>query len=203
MGKVGAITKGRKNQSQGYAFRGIDDFYNAMQIPLSECGVFFVPEVLESSIIERATKSGGTLIYTTLKVAYTFYAKDGSSVRTVVIGEAMDSGDKSSNKAMSAALKYALMQVFCIPTEEDNDADAHTHVVAPKAIDWTDGATARTTIIAALKQRGLTTKDAITGAVNDWCAECNAPNFDSLTATQRQQFNDAIVAGKYDPKPTP
>jgi hypothetical protein len=46
-------------------------------------------------------------------------------------GEAMDSGDKATNKAMSAAYKYACMQAFSIPTEGDNDADAHTHEVKP------------------------------------------------------------------------
>ena len=44
----------------------------------------------------------------------------------------MDSGDKATNKAMSAAFKYAAFQAFCIPTEGDNDADAHTPEVAPK-----------------------------------------------------------------------
>jgi hypothetical protein len=44
----------------------------------------------------------------------------------------MDSGDKSSNKAMSAAMKYALLEVFCVPTEEDNDTENHSPEVAPK-----------------------------------------------------------------------
>src|SRR5690606_19364534 len=48
-------------------------------------------------------------------------------------GEAMDSADKATNKAMSAAYKYAAFQTFCIPTEGDNDADATTHEVAPLA----------------------------------------------------------------------
>ena len=47
-------------------------------------------------------------------------------------GEAMDSADKATNKAMSAAYKYAAIQAFCIPTEGDNDADATTHDVAPR-----------------------------------------------------------------------
>jgi hypothetical protein len=51
-----------------------------------------------------------------------------------MIGEAMDSGDKSSNKAMSAAYKYAAFQAFCIPTEGDNDADATTHDVRAIAL---------------------------------------------------------------------
>jgi hypothetical protein len=47
----------------------------------------------------------------------------------------MDSGDKASNKAMSAAYKYAAFQAFCIPTEGDNDADSQTHEVAAATID--------------------------------------------------------------------
>jgi hypothetical protein len=49
-----------------------------------------------------------------------------------MFGEAMDSSDKSTNKAEAAAFKYACFQAFCIPTEADNDADAHTPEPAPK-----------------------------------------------------------------------
>jgi hypothetical protein len=55
--------------------------------------------------------------------------EDGSSHVISTIGEAMDSGDKATNKAMSAAYKYALMQAFCIPTEGDNDSENQTHEV--------------------------------------------------------------------------
>jgi ERF superfamily len=129
MAEVKAIEKGRKNQQQNYTFRGIDDIFAAFHDPLARHGVFYVPEVLSREVTERTTSKGSTLIYTTLTIAYTFYAPDGSSVRAVVVGEAMDSGDKSSNKAMSAALKYALLQIFCVPTEEMEDADSETHEV--------------------------------------------------------------------------
>jgi len=132
MAEVGAIEKGRKNTQQNYAFRGIDDVFAAFQGPLAKHSVFYVPEVLDKQVTERESRNGATLIYTTLTVAYTFYAPDGSNVRAVVVGEAMDSADKSSNKAMSAALKYALLQIFCVPTESE-DADAHSHDLKPSA----------------------------------------------------------------------
>jgi hypothetical protein len=131
MAEVGAIEKGRRNQAQNYAFRGIDDVFAAFQKPLAAHGVFYVPEVIEKDVTERVSGSNKTLIYTTLTIAYTFYAPDGSSVRAVVVGEAMDSADKSSNKAMSAALKYALLQIFCVPSDAD-DADAETHDIQPR-----------------------------------------------------------------------
>jgi hypothetical protein len=127
MAEVGAIEKSKKNAQQGYKFRGIDDVFAAFQPVLAKHGVFYVPDVLNAITTDRVTKAGSSLIYTNLTVAYTFFAPDGSSVRSVVVGEAMDMADKSSNKAMSAALKYALLQIFCVPTEAMEDADAETH----------------------------------------------------------------------------
>lgn len=128
MASVGAIEKNRKNDQQHYKFRSIDDIYSAVQPVFIESGIVPLPKVLNSNRYEVQTKSGGVLNYTVLDVQYTFYAMDGSSVEATVVGEAMDSGDKSSNKAMSAAYKYALLQILCIPTEDaDNDADAYSH----------------------------------------------------------------------------
>jgi len=91
---------------------------------LAQHKVFVVPEVLEQTREERQTTKGGNLIYSILRLKYTFYAEDGSSVSAVVVGEGMDSGDKASNKAMAVGMKYAMFQVFCIPTEEMVDPDA-------------------------------------------------------------------------------
>ena len=113
MGKISAIGKDRKNQTQGFAYRGIDDVMNELHSTLAECGIFVVPEVLEENRETGTTSRGGTLFYTRLKIKFTFYAKDGSNVNAVVIGEAMDSGDKASNKALSIGLKYALLQSIC------------------------------------------------------------------------------------------
>jgi hypothetical protein len=132
MADIGAIGKNKKNEAQGYKFRGIDDLYNAVNAALAKHKVFMLPTVMEQTREERQTKSGGNLIYTILKISYKFYTEDGSTVETVLIGEAMDSGDKSCNKAMSAAQKYALLQAFCIPTEEPKDTEEETHEVAPR-----------------------------------------------------------------------
>lgn len=126
------ISKNRNNQQQGYKFRGIDDVYNALSAVLSKNALVILPRVLEHNQVERQTVKGNPLFYTFLKVEFKAVCSlDGSSETIVTVGEAMDSGDKSSNKAMSAAYKYACMQMFCIPTEGDNDADATTHEVAP------------------------------------------------------------------------
>ena len=127
------ITKDRKNQQQGYQFRGIDDVFNALSPLLAAHGLLVLPRMLSRQCEERATKSGGTLFYTTVEAEFDFVAvEDGSKHVVKTYGEAMDSADKSTNKAMSAAYKYAAFLAFAIPTEGDNDADAHTHDVAPR-----------------------------------------------------------------------
>lgn len=126
-----AVQKNKRNTQQGFQYRGIDDVMNTFQPLMAERGIFLVPEVLEASREERQTTKGGNLIYSVLKIRYTFYASDGSSVSATVIGEGMDSGDKASNKAMAVAMKYAMFQTFCIPTEEMQDPDAESHDVKP------------------------------------------------------------------------
>ena len=125
--EVSYIEKAGTNVMQGYKFRGIDDVYNALHDIFAENGVFILPEVLKSSREERPTKKGdGVNIWTTLLVKFNFVAADGSSVSAVTQGEAMDSSDKSTNKAMSAALKYLLIPTFLIPTRDLDDADRDT-----------------------------------------------------------------------------
>lgn len=128
------ITKDRKNQQQGFAFRGIDDVLNTLNPILSRHKLLMLPRVLSRSCEERQTKSGGALFYTTVHAEFDLVAaEDGSKHTVATYGEAMDSGDKSTNKAMSAAYKYAAFQAFCIPTEGDNDADAQTHEPVARA----------------------------------------------------------------------
>ena len=128
MDEIGHIGKDKKNQLQGFMFRGIDQVMNTMKPLLAKHGVFVVPFVVETKREERQTKSGGTLIFTMHKIEFHFVADDGSEICACVVGEGMDSADKSSNKAMAVAFKYACFQVFCIPTEEmaKDDPDNYT-----------------------------------------------------------------------------
>ena len=114
----------------------------------------------------RQTAKGGAIFYTTLKVEFDFVsAEDGTKHVITTYGEAMDSADKSTNKAMSAAYKYACFQAFCIPTEGDNDADAQTHEVASNSTE---------------KKLKHFTDDAVATKIDKWFA-------DGLTVNQVQE----------------
>ena len=141
IGKVSAalshdgITKDRKNTQQGYNFRGIDDVLNALSSALVEAGLVILPRCVERIVSERESKSGGALFNVTCRVEFDLVStEDGSKHTVCTFGEAMDSADKATNKAMSAAYKYLALLVFCIPTEAtpDTDADFSTHDVKAK-----------------------------------------------------------------------
>lgn len=120
------VAKNQTNEHQNYSFRGIDDICNALAPLLADSGLVIAPSVLERSVIEKPTRHGGTLFYVCLRILYTLSMNHEDKIEVTVFGEAMDSGDKATNKAMSAAYKYMCLQTFCIPTEGDDDPDAST-----------------------------------------------------------------------------
>ena len=133
LAKVGIAKNRRNQQGSGYNFRGIDDVYSALSPLLAAHGLVIIPRVTCRECVERASKNGGALFYVTVHAEFDFVSADDGSIHTAAtFGEAMDSGDKATNKAMSAAYKYAAFMTFAIPTEGDNDADAHTPEVAPQ-----------------------------------------------------------------------
>lgn len=135
LSKIGITKAGRNTQGAGYNFRGIDQVYNTLSPLLAEHKLCILPRVVKSMQTERQSSSNKTLIYSYVTMEFDLVSSEDGSKHTIcTVGEAFDSGDKSMNKAMSAAYKYAAFQAFAIPTEGDNDADAHTHEVAPSKV---------------------------------------------------------------------
>jgi hypothetical protein len=141
MKEVGAIAKKDKNTSQGFNFRGIDSVVNAVSPALQKHGVIVVPSVED---YEYATVEIGrnrtAMGHVKVKVTYTFIGANGDAIKATVVGEAMDSGDKATAKAMSVAFRTALLQALALPTDEpDPDSQSYERssandVLAPSAI---------------------------------------------------------------------
>jgi hypothetical protein len=119
------IAKLRKNKEQNYQFRGIDDLYNELCGIMAKAYLIGVPRVVDRvRELGHKTASGKSMICTLVTVEYDFYsAKDGSKVTARTVGEGFDLSDKSSNKSMATAHKYALIQSFNIPVVGNDDAD--------------------------------------------------------------------------------
>jgi hypothetical protein len=128
MRDIGSVGKDQKNQAQGFKFRGIDQFVNSLYPALTKHGVFMAPRCVneqhELKEVTRGSGKAGVDKHVTIMMEYDFFAEDGSKVTVGPIpAEGLDSGDKATNKALSAALKYALIQTFAIPTEDMAEAD--------------------------------------------------------------------------------
>ncbi len=134
------IGKSRTNAQQGFKFRGIDETLNALAPVLSAHGLVVLPRMLSRELTERSSRNGGVLFSVVVDAEFDFVAvEDGSKHTIKTYGEAMDSGDKATNKAMSIAYKYAAFLAFCIPVEGMGaDADTVVHDVAPTVPDGFD-----------------------------------------------------------------
>lgn len=138
MKEIGFIGKNQKNTTQGFKFRGIDDFVNNLYPALCKHGVFMTPECTSESHelrdVTRSSGKSGVDKHVSILMKYHFYAEDGSSVTVGPIpAEGLDSGDKATNKALSAALKYALIQTFSVPTQDMAEGDLETPEIGTKA----------------------------------------------------------------------
>lgn len=132
MARVG-VAKDRENKAQGFRFRGVDDVMTALSAALAEHRLAMSAHYHDRELIERVAKSGGATYNVVLRGDYRLYStEDGSSVEVgTFVGEANDSADKATNKAMSAAWKYAAFQTFCIPLEGTPDADQEAPETLP------------------------------------------------------------------------
>lgn len=135
MSDVQAVGKGSTNTQQGYRFRGVDAVVNAVGPALRKHGVLLLPKVLKVAYnVVEVGKQRTLMRECTVEVEYTIYGPAGDSITCTSVGEAMDSGDKSTPKAMSVAYRVALLQALCIPTDEP-DVDSQTYERSERPVE--------------------------------------------------------------------
>ncbi|MFD7512261.1 ERF family protein [Streptomyces sp. NPDC059853] len=132
MRDVSPVAKDQTNTHQRYNFRGIDDLMSAVAGPMRSHGVFLIPQLVSRTAQQRGDK----WTFVTVEMSYRLYGPAGDALVAVVPGEAGDTADKATNKAMSAALKYLLLQVLMIPVDarsiDDGDRDHPAPPAAPR-----------------------------------------------------------------------
>lgn len=122
--EVGAVGKNRKNEAQGYYFRSIEDFIDAVSPVLARHGVLMLPNIVEHKLFhfERTTNNGkqSTSTVATVTTEWHVIGPMGDSFTFRTVGEGADTADKATNKAMSASFKYAMAQGMAIPLHLDD-----------------------------------------------------------------------------------
>lgn len=105
----------------GFAFVQVGDAADYIRKALAEHVVSMMPSQVDVvGETEHPTSKGGTM--TTLELRVTWTLTDGESGETATIqsfGAGADTGDKYSGKAMTNAMKYALLAGFLLSTGDD------------------------------------------------------------------------------------
>lgn len=202
MEMVGPITKGGTAPSVmgGYRFRKIDDVLDQVQPAFIKYGIFITPAVLDFKREDRPDRKGNLRVVTILRMKYTFWADDGSHVDVISIGEGIDSSDKGSNKAMSAALKYAITHMLASPCGESVDTEEYHEEIGA----WNKEPDSTTLPRQQLSENQIKRMYAI-ASVNHWHTEdvkkelqkrYNVGSSRDLTKSQYDQFCDLVLPGK-------
>lgn len=125
MGAVSHVPKAGHNAHFNYDFAQEADVLLAVRGEMAKRSLALFPSVVAHNVREVVGKSGGALYVTTLRVEFTLVDGDSGEERAfAIIGEGEDNHDKGSNKALTAAEKYACLKLFMIPTGADPDGDA-------------------------------------------------------------------------------
>lgn len=132
-GEIGKMDKTGKNTMQGYAFIEQAQVVAEIRVQLVKHGVAIIPETI-SRTIERFPNAKGTItVHANVVSRYTLVNTDDPSDRMVCdwdAGEALDTSDKATNKAVTASDKSFLLKLFNI--SDKDDPDAGSPVIPPK-----------------------------------------------------------------------
>jgi hypothetical protein len=133
--RIGYVQKRGHNERFNYSYVTAADIAGSVGDLLAELGVVVIPTLEDISYESAAGRSDATRMARVV-MAYTFSDVDsGEQVIAKVAGQGLDAGDKAPYKAMTGALKYALLQSFLLATgddPEDERADARNSAGNPE-----------------------------------------------------------------------
>jgi len=118
-------TKPEKGGGINYEYLSEEDMVKTLRKILPAHGLTIIPRGMELVNKELYnSRNGGRMVNLLLSVTYRLQHTSGEYVEGQAIGEGSDTGDKAANKAMTAAYKYFLRQVFQIAGGIDPDRTA-------------------------------------------------------------------------------
>lgn len=133
-GEIGVIAKDGNNQQQKYKYIEYETIAGKFRELFSKYNVVLIPSMVEQERTNITTARGASGVSTVCHFEFTVVNADKPDDRFVVKwqGEAADYGDKATNKAATAAVKYYLMRQFNISSKGDEDPDSQTPEIAAK-----------------------------------------------------------------------
>lgn len=130
------VEKHGVNATQGYKYAEAADIYAAVRGELARRYIMVTPIFVDAQFEARQSKSGATGVICTVKGELRFTDTETGEVDAVpMFGQGSDSLDKALYKAMTGAMKNALMHKFLIPTGADPEHEPKQAIPAPQGLD--------------------------------------------------------------------
>ena len=118
------VPKSGRNDFHKYDYATEADITAAVRRGLGEAGILMVPSVVKVEWKDLPRKNGGADRLCTLTVRFTLRDCDsGETLAFEMLGEGSDATDKASYKAMTGAVKYALLKLFLMSTGDDPERE--------------------------------------------------------------------------------
>lgn len=153
------VDKREKNVQQNFSFRGVDRVMNAVGPVFRKHGIVCLPHKILSERIEPfETGKGSKMFRSVVTVLYRFHGPAGDFLDAESVGEASDSLDKATSKAMSVAYRTALIQALTLPTgDPDPDSFSPPALAGAEATDRSRLAQAKAKVWKLAQDRGWDT----------------------------------------------
>jgi hypothetical protein len=137
MADVQSVSKGDRRDDVGgrYNFRGVDRVVNAVGPALRRHGVLVLPtRILSVDYREARTAKGSVMQDCTVRVQWTVRGPAGDDLPAMEsAGQATDTQDKSTAKAISVAQRVLFLSALHIPTQDPDVDRGHERGEAPTA----------------------------------------------------------------------
>ena len=149
-------TNERNDVGGRYKFRGVDLVVNSVGPALRRHGVLALPvRVFDVEYRETRTSKGSVMEDCTLKVDWLIVGPMGDALPMPLqsAGQANDTGDKATAKAMSVAQRVMWLTALQVPTQDPTIDHGHDRGEAPvpKASDYRDEAVHPGTSLSRLR----------------------------------------------------
>jgi hypothetical protein len=124
-GEVSALEKEGDNKFGKYKYFTEGQMLQYLRPLLTREGIFIFHSVDEITHKEVSRGDKGKVeLHSVVRSSHTFFdSETGESYTVKCVGEGIDSGDKSTYKAITGATKYFLMKTFGITDSQDPEAD--------------------------------------------------------------------------------
>ena len=124
MADIGYVRGTGTNDHQRYKYTSDEDLTAAVQPVMAKHGLAMLPSGCDVERVEVKTAKGGSASSVHVLQTWTVAHSSGEWMQIQMPGEGRDSQDKGTPKALTAARKYALRHLFCVPTGDDAEKEA-------------------------------------------------------------------------------